>query len=153
MLRYMTAVIFGAALALFAVSAWAAMSHQPGSAYFTDVSSSSPHNHEIGYLYESGVVNGFGDNTYAPDLPVTRQEMASYISRTEAMVFVLTFISVDWNFFGGYYTGQTAYQEGRISYDDYQRAQSALNWATEAADYEFGKMRDTDMEWVWNMYF
>jgi hypothetical protein len=153
MLRTLTCLIFGAAICLFGLTAWAAMAHQGGSAYFPDVSASSPHNHDIGYLYESGIVNGFGDGTYAPGVAVTRDQMASYIVRAQMITYVLTMLSMDHNYFGGYYTGEQAYLDGRISYEDYQAALGALLWATEFGSYEFDQMRNTDMERVWNLYF
>jgi len=153
MMRTFTCLIFGAAICLFALTAWAAMTHQTGSAYFPDVSAASPHAHDIGYLYESGIVGGFPDGTYGPELPVTRQEMASYLSRTEAVLFVLTFMSIDHNILGGLYTGEQAYLDGRISWEDYQAATSALDWATSAANYQFDHMRDTDIERIWDLYW
>lgn len=153
MLRTLTCLIFGAAICLFGLTAWAAMTHQGGSAYFPDVSASSPHDHDIGYLYEMGVVSGFADGTYGPSTPVDRQQMASYIARSHAVVFMLTFMSIDQNFFGGYYTGEQAYIDGRISYEDYQASVGALEWATAAANREFSQMRDTDIERIWNLYW
>jgi len=153
MLRILTCLIFGAAICLFALSAWAAMGHQGGSAYFPDVSSSSLHNDDIGYLYEQGVVNGFFDGTYRPTTPVDRQQMASYIARAQAVTFMLTFMSVDQNFFGGYYTGQQAYLDGRITWEEYQASVAALDWATAGANYEFSQMRDTDIERIWHLYW
>jgi hypothetical protein len=153
MLRTLTCLIFGAAICLFGLTAWAAMTHQGGSAYFPDVSASSPHDHDIGYLYELGIVNGFGDGTYGPDIPVTREQMASYIVRAQLLTYTLTMMSMDYNYFGGYYTGEQAYLDGRISYEDYQASLGALLWATEFGNYEYGLMRNTDLERVWNLYF
>jgi hypothetical protein len=162
-MRSASLIILSLALALLAVTAYdlcaegvhveSLASHHPGSYYFTDCSSGSPHDDDIGYLYESGIVQGVGGGAYAPDMPVTRQQMASYLARTEAVVYTLTFMSVDWNFFGGYYTGPIAYNEGRITWDQYQAAETALLWATDAARAEFDRMSDTEIEQIFRIYF
>ena len=58
-----------------------AADHHPGSYYFTDVSTSSPHDDDIGTLYESGITHGVTATTYDPEGEVTRQQMASFLVR------------------------------------------------------------------------
>jgi hypothetical protein len=158
-MRTLTFLLVGAAMAIASIAAYEAAAQQrlaarsPGSYYFSDCSPTSPHDADIGYIYESAVANGFPDGTYGPQLQVSREQMASYINRSEAVAYCLTFMSVDWNFFGGYYTGATAYQEGRITLAQYQAATRAMEWATNTARAEFDQMRDTDIETIFNIYF
>lgn len=46
---------------------------------FTDVDPASPYAADIATLYEQGVVSGFGDGSFGPDRPVTRQQFAKMI--------------------------------------------------------------------------
>jgi len=123
----------------------ATANHYAGSHYFPDVSATSPHDQDIGYLYELGVVKGFPDGTYGPGLPVSRDQMASYVTRAAAETYLLTMSSVDWNFFGGYYIGYKAYTDGRITYAEYQANYAAMVWATDAMKYQLGQLSPTAM--------
>jgi hypothetical protein len=157
-MRTLTFVLVGATIAIAGLTTYEALAeplgtHYPGSYYFTDCSPTSPHDSDIGYLYESAIANGFTADTYGPDLPVTRQQMASYIARTEAVIYALTFMSVDWNFFDGYYTGEWAYTDGRITLEEYQTATRVMDWSTAGAVAEFESMRDTDIETIFDIYF
>ena len=141
-----------------AIFCWASGAyHQPGSAYFADVSESSVHDDDIGYLYEAGVAKGFSATIYGPTLPITREQMASFLGRTSAEVYLLTMCSADWNFADGYFTGYTAYQEGRITYAQYQANAAAMEWATDAMRYEFSQMMPNAMTaplaQTWLQYF
>jgi hypothetical protein len=141
-----------------AIFCWASGAyHQPGSAYFSDVQVSSPHNEDIGYLYEAGVAKGISATAYAPSLPVSRDQMASFLGRTSAEVYLLTMCSADWKFADGYFTGYRAYQEGRISYAQYQANFAAMQWATDAMRWEFSQMSPDAMTaplaQTWLQYF
>jgi uncharacterized protein YkwD len=46
---------------------------------FTDVDPASPYAADIAALYEQGVISGFGDGSFGPDRPVTRQQFAKMI--------------------------------------------------------------------------
>lgn len=131
--------------------------HQPGSVYFSDVATSSPHNEDVGYLYEGGIVKGISDDLYGPSLPVTREQMASFLGRTSAETYLLTMCSADWKFADGYFTGLRAYQEGRISYAEYQANSAAMQWATDAMKYQITQMNSdavtAPLAQTWLKYF
>ena len=157
-MRTASLLILGLALGILGVGVFETYAqplygHYPGSYYFPDCSSASPHDHDVGYLYESAIVSGFPEGTYGPGMAVTRQQMASYIIRSQAIAYSLTFMSVDWNFFGGYYTGYQAYQDGRITLEEYQAATRVMEWATAAVRAQFDGMRDTDLETIFDIYF
>ncbi|UCC68543.1 MAG: S-layer homology domain-containing protein [Armatimonadota bacterium] len=157
-MRTLTFLLLGATIAIAGLTAYEALAeplgtHYPGSYYFSDCSPESPHDSDIGYLYESGIANGFTPDIYGPELPTSRQEMASFVARTEAVIYWLTFMSVDWNFFDGYYTGEWAYNDGRITLEEYQTATRVMEWSTAAVKAEFDSMRDTDIETVFDIYF
>jgi hypothetical protein len=139
-----TLLILGAALALSGVSlynAWAqTIAHYPGSSYFPDVTPGTSYDHNIGYAHEYGVVNGFPDGTYGPSLAVTRQQMPTFIMRQSALDATMSCMIVDDLYFGGYYFGWTAYQEGRISYEDYQQFQALLDWYADMMLYQASTM-------------
>ncbi len=136
-MRSLSFVILGVAMGLFVASALAqTMTHSPGSTYFTDVSPSSTFDHDIGFIYEYGVAGGYGDGRYGPGDLVTREQMAAYIMRQAAADTVLATVIIDDLYFDGYYFGYTAYQEGRISYDDYETMQSLLAWYIDLLDYQ-----------------
>jgi hypothetical protein len=46
---------------------------------FTDVGPTAPHSEAIAYLSSRDIVVGFGDGTFRPDSPVTRQQFAKMI--------------------------------------------------------------------------
>ena len=46
---------------------------------FTDVSAQTEHTDAIGVLTELGVIGGYEDNTFRPEQPVTRAEMAKLV--------------------------------------------------------------------------
>ena len=120
---------------------WAqSMVHNPGSSYFSDVSLSSPHNEDIGYLVEYGVTTGTSATTYSPSMAVTRDQMASFLMRQTAMDTSMTWAIVDNMYHNGYYFGLQAYQEGRLSYDDYQAIQAEIEWFGQMLTYEGGRM-------------
>jgi len=144
-MRYLTAAVLGAALALFAVRAWAAITHQPGSYYFSDVSSFSPHNQDIGYLVEYGVTSGTTETTYSPSMSVTREQMASFLMRQSAVDSLITLLVQDLAYHNGYLYGDQAYQEGRITYDEYQDFQAMAQWWYEMCEYETTAMGSAPM--------
>ena len=51
------------------------------SAPFTDVPAASYYNKAIGWAQRYGVVEGYGDGTFRPDQPVTRQQLAAILWR------------------------------------------------------------------------
>lgn len=131
--------------------------HQPGSAYFPDVSASSPHDDDIGYLVEGGMVSGYSDGTYKPGDAVTREQMAGYVNREAGVTYLLTMCSVDWNYFDGYASGHRAYLDGRITAQEYEANQAAMAWATDAAKDQFGEIPSTaqtaPLASTWLKYF
>ena len=54
-----------------------AMIHNPANAFYTDMDENHWAYHSIKFLTEVGVVVGYPDGTYKPDIPVTRAEFAS----------------------------------------------------------------------------
>jgi hypothetical protein len=48
---------------------------------FSDVLQVTEHASAIGGLVEAGIANGYGDRIFRPDQPVTRAEMAAFLSR------------------------------------------------------------------------
>jgi hypothetical protein len=119
------------------MAGWAATSaHHPGSYYFTDCSPTSLHDQEIGFMVEAGVVRGVGEGLYQPQGPVTREQMCTYLARATTETWAATIVSVDRNFFAGYYTGYPAYTAGRITWDQYQVFENWLAWANEFVLWE-----------------
>jgi hypothetical protein len=55
-------------------------SYTPG-ASFSDVSSSHPFRHQIGWMAVSGVSTGYEDGTFRPSAPVTRAAMSAFMYR------------------------------------------------------------------------
>lgn len=53
----------------------------PGSDPFDDVSTAHPFATEIAWLASTGVSTGFGDSTFRPAAPVTRQSMSAFLYR------------------------------------------------------------------------
>jgi streptogramin lyase len=60
-------------------------SYTPGST-FSDVSSSHPFRHEIGWMAVSGVSTGYEDGTFRPSAPVTRAAMSAFMYRLGALL-------------------------------------------------------------------
>jgi hypothetical protein len=58
----------------------------PRPATFADVPAASSHAGAIGALAAAGVVEGRGDGTFGPDLPVTRAQMASFLDRAHRLL-------------------------------------------------------------------
>jgi hypothetical protein len=48
---------------------------------FSDVPTSNPFHTQIGAIAKAGITGGFGDGTYHPTEPVTRQAMAAFMQR------------------------------------------------------------------------
>ena len=116
----LTIVALGfAGAALFAAVGDGLPFHHPGSFYFKDVSKDSPHNNDIGYAYEYGVANGYGDDLYGPNDPVSRAQMASFVMRSSAYDPLTSWIVVDNAYFDGYYFGWQALQDGYLTWDEY----------------------------------
>jgi len=132
----MTVVLGFAGAALYGAAARYIYVHHPGSFYFLDVSPDSPHNEDIGYAVEYGVVSGFWDGTYRPDDPVTRQQMASFVMRASAQDPVVSVLIVDDLYFDGYYFGITALNDGRITQEEYETFQSFVDWWFGLSDFE-----------------
>jgi hypothetical protein len=84
------------------------------------VSPSSPHDEDIGYLRECGVVQGYPDGTYGPNVTVTREQMATYVARALAFGAAGGELLVDYDYFDGWYWGEHSYLSGWITYEEYQ---------------------------------
>jgi hypothetical protein len=58
---------------------------EPGPAgappYFSDVPNSHPFFADVQWMYQAGVTTGFGDGTFHPSDPVSRQAMAAFLER------------------------------------------------------------------------
>ena len=106
-------------------------SHSPGSSYFSDVSPGSVADEYIGFLREANVTQGFPDGSYGPTLDVSREQMAIYLTRLMACELAYTLFLIDELLLGGYHYGWTAYEEGRITYDEYLAFQARLAWLQE----------------------
>jgi hypothetical protein len=132
----MMALLGFAGAALFAAAERFIYVHHPGSFYFLDVASDSPHNEDIGYAAEYGVVSGYWDGTYHPTEAVTREQMASFVMRSSAVDPVAAVLIVDNDYFAGYYYGITALEEGRITGEEYETFQSFLDWWYGMADFQ-----------------
>ena len=63
------------------------VSPPPGSADFSDVPTSHPFFQFIEALYQSGITAGCGGGNYCPDTPVTRGEMAVFLSKALGLQF------------------------------------------------------------------
>ena len=130
-MRNATLVILGAALVLLVSTACVlyaqTITHHGGAYYFSDCSATSPHDEDIGWLYEYGITQGFPDGTYGPSLNVTREQMASYVMRQTAADTALSVFVTDEALFGGYYT-YDAYFQGYITWEEYQAIQAMLDW-------------------------
>lgn len=48
---------------------------------FKDVSKNNSHYEGISYLTEKGIINGYADNTFKPDRPITRSQTAELFRR------------------------------------------------------------------------
>jgi hypothetical protein len=127
----------------FAAATW--VYHHPGSDYFPDVSPTSNHNDDIGFIAEMGVTHGYWDGTYRPSNLVDRQEMATYIARSVWAGNLYAVLVVDYAYFSGYYFGETAYLQGRITWDQYQSYLATFNWLLEFGTYENGAMQGLAM--------
>ncbi len=62
----------------------------PASATYTDVPTSHPFFNEIAQLSKSGITQGCGNGQFCPDSPVTRGQMATFLSRALGLQW-------DWN--------------------------------------------------------
>lgn len=73
----------GSALRSSGVTFWyhLAISPAPASPSFSDVPTFHPFFREIEALARSGITTGFSDGTYRPNIAVTRQAMAAFLSR------------------------------------------------------------------------
>ena len=126
-MRYL-AVIFAVAMMLCALTVSANT--------FTDIKIDTPHAKAIESLTSIGIIHGYEDNTFKPDLPVRRDEMAklvytAFTTSTDAGEGVTTFPDVpanswakgyiSWcagkNIVGGYEDG-TFKPEGNVTYDE-----------------------------------
>ena len=110
--------------------------HHPGSFYFKDVNPKSISNNDIGYAYEYGVVNGYGDGRYGPNNVVDRGQMATFIMRSSAYDPLTAWIVVDDQYFNGYYFGWQAWKDGCITWDEYRAFQNFLDWYFGLLDFE-----------------
>ena len=63
------------------------VSPAPGGASFNDVPTSHPFFQYIQALYASGITGGCGDGNYCPDAPVTRGQMAVFLSKALGLQF------------------------------------------------------------------
>ena len=63
--------------------------HYLGSAYYTDVAGDSPHDEDIGYAREAGIIRGYTEDSYGPAGIVSREQMATYEMRDVALGLVV----------------------------------------------------------------
>jgi len=56
-----------------------------GSSTFTDVFPNHPFDEEISWLADEGIAGGFPDGSFRPSAPVTRQAMAAFLMRFQAL--------------------------------------------------------------------
>ncbi len=49
---------------------------------FTDVDESSEYYEAVNYMYENGIVGGYGDDTFRPDNPISYNELAVILTRS-----------------------------------------------------------------------
>ena len=138
-MRKAATAVLVVAIGLLAASAyqvWATpVSHSPGSSYFWDVTPGSVTDEHIGYLAEAAVTQGFPDGSYGPTLDVSREQMAVYLTRLIVSETVYTWLVIDDVYFGGYYFGWDAYEQGRITYDDYLDTQGRLEWLLQLMEF------------------
>ena len=59
------------------------MSVTASASHFDDVPADHPFHGQIGWLVGAGITDGFGDGTFRPTSPVTRQAMAAFLYRME----------------------------------------------------------------------
>ena len=52
-----------------------------GTSKFSDVNPSAYYASAVAWASENGVVNGYGDNTFKPNNPITREQMAAFLFR------------------------------------------------------------------------
>ncbi len=140
------ALVMGAAGGAAATVGVLVYTHHGGSAYFTDVSSSSPHNEDIGWAYEYGTVNGFWDNTYHPSAAVTREQMATYIMRNTTGDPAMAWLVVDYMYFDEYYFGQQAYDRGDITYDEWMAYEDMFAWYSALVNYQATRAKQEGRE-------
>jgi hypothetical protein len=96
--------------ALYRMSGSPAVKQNAG---FNDVDGESWYGDAVSWAARSGIVNGVGDNKFAPDRPITRQELVTSLYRYAV--------------FNG--TGPTGNWASRIPFDD---VADIADWATEA---------------------
>jgi hypothetical protein len=83
-----------------------------GSEYFTDVTADAYYDQAIGWAVETGIAKGVGDDTFAPDEDVTRQDLATFLYRY----------------------AQNVEDLGEDQLDEVPEASTATDWA-QVADY------------------
>jgi hypothetical protein len=83
-----------------------------GSEYFTDVTADAYYDQAIGWAVETGIAKGVGDDTFAPDEDVTRQDLATFLYRY----------------------AQNVEDLGEDQLDEIPEASTATDWA-QVADY------------------
>lgn len=132
-MRTASILIAGVAIGLLAAAAWAY--HAPGSSYFADVSSSSPHDDDIGFCVEAGVTTGTGPDRYSPSLLVSRDQMASFLMRELAFTSVVMPFWVDAVLFDGDVT-YDLYLQGYITYDEYEAILALIEWNLQLLEHQ-----------------
>jgi 2',3'-cyclic-nucleotide 2'-phosphodiesterase (5'-nucleotidase family) len=83
-----------------------------GSEYFTDVTADAYYDQAIGWAVETGIAKGVGDDIFAPDEDVTRQDLATFLYRY----------------------AQNVEDLGEDQLDEVPEASTATDWA-QVADY------------------
>lgn len=116
--------------------------HFLGSYYLPDCFG-SPHDEDIGFAYEGGIVKGYSDGSYNPTGVVTREQMATYIMRGYATSPAMSMFVVDFMYFDGYYFGADAYTNGRISYAQYEQNMKNIDWYFQLVEYQVSQGNDT----------
>lgn len=112
--------------------------HYNGCYYFVDVPCWDSAAHFIGYLVESGVTYGCSWNKFCPGDFVTRKQMAVFLGRQAVAEEIINWMIVDYFYTDGLYFFEQAYQDGDITWEDYQFNLAVLNWALGRMDYISG---------------
>ncbi len=132
-MRTASILIAGVAIGLLAAAAWAY--HAPGSSYFADVSTASPHDDDIGFCVEAGVTMGTAPDRYSPSLLVSRDQMASFLMRQLAFTSLVMPFWVDAVLFEGAVTDDL-YLQGEITLDEYEAILALIEWNLQLVEHQ-----------------
>ena len=74
------------------------------------------------------MAQGYGDDTYRPALAVTRGQIATYLTRQSAQDLMAAWVIVDMTYHDGYWFGDRAMEEGRLTYEQYWANLDRYRW-------------------------